>query len=230
MSIAARADCAASMLFVVLTLLRCAAYMTVMRTTITTASTVSVIISSTSVNPRRSLARGEVRMNRASRLVMTLPPHVRGGRHGTRTGIGPRHRHGDLLQVLQGVSHLLNVVEALPGSVVAECLGGGSTRMAAQREIGVVPSQRPQLLDLLLRIEIRGRLHLAARLAPGSRREQLADRENPEREHDERDHQLDHGRAAFGMSVRVTFGMHRDLLASQHQAGQLDADRVLVAA
>ena len=54
MSMAMRAPCVDSTWFVVAALLRWAEYMTVMRTIITVASTVSVISISTSEKPRRT--------------------------------------------------------------------------------------------------------------------------------------------------------------------------------
>src|SRR5262245_7178411 len=101
MSIATRAPCADSTRFEVEVLLRWAAYMTVISTTMTAASTVRVIISSTRVKPRRSVARGEAMGRMAGDVRMDLTPQVRDGLHRPGTHEGPVHRDGDLLQVVQ---------------------------------------------------------------------------------------------------------------------------------
>src|SRR5262245_27555731 len=197
MSTAIRAPWVDSMRFEVVVLLRWAAYITVMRTIITAASTVRVIISSTSVKPRALARRPLTRTSWVRLPCMDLSPQVDGGLHRPRPHEVPGDGDGDLLQVVErgGQGGHLVVPMPLPGG--PEIHGRRSRRVAAVSERRVGPRQPVELLQLLVRVVAPGRHHAVRRLSARAGREHLGDRQDPQREHDQCDHQLDERGASF---------------------------------
>src|SRR5262245_63279239 len=96
----------------------------------TAASTVSVIISSTIVNPRSAPAP----LPRRRRMVrMELSPQVGGGLDLSGALEGPPHGDRDLLQVVERGGHGHDLVVAVPLTGGAEVLGRGAGGMEIGR-------------------------------------------------------------------------------------------------
>src|SRR5262245_27295229 len=123
MSTAIRAPWVDSMRFEVVVLLRWAAYITVMRTIITAASTVRMITSSTHAKPLVLARRPLTRTSWVRLPCMDLSPQVGGGLHRTRPHEDPGDGDGDLLQVVERGGQGGDLVVPMPAPGGAEIHG-----------------------------------------------------------------------------------------------------------